>query len=143
MSRHRGAAPLHIDPRPVFQRIVWLTAFGNTTSGSALMFAEPGISGTLALITQLMPPPVLGAALATAGLLQLAGGKAVVWGHGLAAFAWLFIAGSALTTVLTGTQTSGAGALLLAGLLITVAGMHLNGILFRRQEAIAARRGET
>lgn len=138
----RQPSPLHIDPRPVFQRIVWLNAFGNITSGLSLIFGEPGVSGTLALIAQLMPLAVLGAVLATAGVLQAVGGGAVVWGHSIAAFAWLFIAGSALITVLTGTQTSSAGALLLAGLLLTVAGMHLNGILFRRQEAIAARRGE-
>lgn len=144
MGRRRARpSPLHVDPWPVFRRIVWLNATGNITSGLALIFGEPGVSATLALIAQLLPLTLLGAALTTAGTLQLLGGATVVWGHGIAAFAWLFIAGSALTTVLTGTQTSSAGALLLAGLLLTVAGMHLNRILFRRQEAIAARRGET
>lgn len=143
MGRRRiPPPPLRVDPRPVFRRIVQLHAVGNLASGLSLIFAEPGISGTLALIAQLIPLAVLGAALTAAGVLQLLGGSAVVWGHGVGAFAWLFISGSALTTVLTGTQTSGAGALLLAGLLLTVAGLHLNGILFRRQEAIAARRGE-
>ncbi len=144
---HRRTVPMHVDPRPAFRRIVWLHGTGNLTSGLALMFGDPGVSGTLALITQFIPLAMLGAVLFTAGTLQVVGDAAVVWGHGIGAAAWLFISGSALITVMTGTQTSGAGALLLAGLLVTVAGLHLNGILFRRQEAIsaraaAARRGE-
>jgi hypothetical protein len=139
----RDLTTLRSDPRPVLRRIVLLNATGNVTSGFSLIFADPGVSGTLNLISELTPLPLLGAALTAAGVLQLCGNGAVVWGHGIGAACWLFIAGSALTTVLTGTQTSGAGALLLAGLLMTVAGMHLNGILFRRQEAITARRGET
>lgn len=135
-------AELHVDPRPVFRRIVLLHGAGNVTSGLSLVFGEPGLSGTFTLMSQAAPLAVWGAALITAGVLQLAGGGRIVWGHGIGAAVWLFTAGAAFVAVLIGISASGAGSLLLSGLLFTVAGLHLNGILFRRQEAIAARRGE-
>lgn len=131
----------------MFRRIVWLNGVGNFSSGMAMLFGSAGSSGTFTLMQTWLPLTVWGFALAAAGVLQLSGGARVVWGHGIGAFVWLFMAGAALAGLLLGISTSGAGSLLLAGLLTTVAGLHLNGILFRRQESIAAaeaaRRGET
>lgn len=132
--------PLHSDPRPVFQRIVWLNATGNVSSGLSMIFGDPGASGTFALMATVAPLTVWGSLLVVAGVLQFAGGRLVVWGHGIGGGVWLGTAGAAVLGLVVGVSTSGAGSLLLAGLLLTVAGLHLNGILFRRQEAIAARR---
>lgn len=56
-------------------------------------------------------------------------------GHTVAALLWVMLAAGATIGVLAGTTRSPAASTLLAGVVLAVAGLHLNSMAWRRREA--------
>lgn len=129
---------MELIPRALRTNVLVL-AFANAAAAVVLGFAEPGTSPSLQFLRLLLPLPIWAVGFAAAAVLLLA--RKHLAGHSVAVPLWAMLAGGALLGLVSGATRSPAGSALLAGLVVTVAGFHVNGMWLRRREAMARPRG--
>lgn len=121
----------------VLRRNVLLLAAANLCAAAGIGLFAPGTSPSLALLAFYAPPPVWAVAFATAAAFQIAHRPLI--GHSIGAPLWALLAFGAVVGLTTGASSAPAASVLLAGLELLAAGLHANGMAFRRQERQAAR----
>lgn len=109
-------------------------AMANAAAGAGLMFGDPGTSPALLFLRLLVPLQVW-----ACGFLAAAAALAIrrhLIGHTVAVPLWAMTAIGAVIGLVQGTTRSPAGTLLLTGLLVCVAALHVNGMWFRRRQRV-------
>jgi hypothetical protein len=122
----------------VARRVAWLLAFANAVIAMALLFGDAGSSTALAFLALVLPLQVWGGGFLAAAALLVAG--EYLAGHTVAVVTNAMLAAGAVVGVVTATTTSPAGSIMLAGVLITVAGLHVHWMVFRHREAQVRRK---
>lgn len=116
-----------------------ILAFANANAAAVLAFADPGASPSLLFLRLLLPLQVWAVGFATAAVLLAA--RRPLAGHSVAVPLWAMLAGGAVLGLATGATRSPAGSALLAGAVLTVAAVHVNGMWMRRREAMTRPKG--
>lgn len=119
------------------RRNILLLATANLCAAAGIGLFAPGTSPSLALLAFYAPLPLWAIAFTIAAAFQLAHHPLI--GHSIAAPLWTLLAFGAVVGLATGTSSAPAASVLLAGLELLAAGLHANGMAFRRQERQAAR----
>ncbi len=114
-------------------------AVANMVTAAGMVFADPGVSASLAFLGFLAPLPLWGCGFAAAAVFQVANRPLV--GHSIAAPLWALLAVGAVYGLVAGRSTAPAASIILAGLTLYAAGHHLNAMAFRRREAQVRRDG--
>lgn len=115
----------------VANRVRHTLALCNLAAAAALLANRPGTSPTLAFLQHIVALPVWAIGFAAAAALLLAGRTEV--GHVCAVTGWLMLAYAAVAALVTDNTRSPSGSILFAGLLVSVASLHVIGLLFRIQ----------
>lgn len=123
-------------PEPLVRasnRLAIILAVGNAAVGVALLTADPGTSPALLFLRGVGLPL---AAWGSAYLLVpvLIAFRQHAFAHLVAVVLWTVLAAGAVLGVIAGTSTAPAASLILTALTCMAAGMHVNGLLYRRRE---------
>lgn len=116
-----------------------ILAFANATAAAVLAFADPGTSPSLLFLRLLLPLQVWAVGFAAAAALLAL--RHPLAGHSVAVPLWAMLAGGAVIGLVNATTRSPAGSALLAGAVLTVAAVHVNGMWLRRREAMIRPKG--
>lgn len=135
-THHRTDTPT-VPLDGVLRRNILLLAAANLSAAAGIGLFDPGVSPSLALLAFYAPLPLWAAAFAAAAACQIANHPLV--GHSIAAPLWACLSFGAVWGVLSGASNAPAASVLLAGLELFTAGLHANGMVFRRREREARR----
>lgn len=137
--RHRsGLVAGGDDVTGVVRRVWLLLACANAAVGASFVVAPAGQAPSTVLLQAVAPLYVWGAGFAVVALLLLAGRH--VPAHLLGVPLWGFWGVGAVLGLVGGSTRSPAVTLALTGLVLCMAGWHVNGLAWRSREA-RARRG--
>lgn len=141
-TRRATAAPPKLeadalDVASVLRRTVLTLAATNAVTAFAFLFGQSGAAPSIVLLQAIAPLPAWGVAYGAAAVLLFA--RQLVLGHTLAFLLWMTWAAGAVFGLIGGSTRSPAVTAALTGLILTVAGLHANGMTFRRREAQARR----
>lgn len=115
-------------------RLALILAGGNGAVGIALLGADPGTSPALLFLRAVgLPLPVWGAGFLLVTVLVVV--RQHAFAHLLAVVLWTVLASGAVLGVISGSSTAPAASLILTALTVMAAGMHVNGLLYRRRQA--------
>jgi hypothetical protein len=121
----------------MLRRNVFMLAATNGMAAFGLAAFAPGTSPSLAMLDFFAPLPLWASAFAAAAVLQLCGQPLI--GHSIAFPLWALLAFGAVWGLTSGSSAAPAASVILAGLELCAAGLHLNGMEWRRREREAKR----
>lgn len=135
-SHHRTDTPA-VPMAGVLRRNILLLAAANLSAAAGIGLFNPGTSPSLTLLAFYAPLPLWAAAFTLAAAFQVANRPLI--GHSIAVPLWALLSFGAVWGVLSGASAAPAASVLLAGLELFTAGLHANGMVFRRREREARR----
>lgn len=136
-THHRPDTPPDVPLAWVLRRNMLILATANLAAAAGIGLFPPGTSPSLALLAFYAPLPLWAVAFTAAAAFQIFNRPLI--GHSIAAPLWALLAFGALVGLASGASSAPAASVLLAGLELCAAGLHANGMVFRRQERQAAR----
>lgn len=129
--------PAGMDLTKVLRRNVLALALANSTVSAAFLFVDPGTAPSLVLLQAIAPLPAWGVAYGIVAALLAA--RRPLPAHTIAVVLWTTWAVGGIIGLAGGSTRSPAVTVALTGMILTLAGLHANGLRFRRREAQARR----
>jgi hypothetical protein len=121
----------------VVRRVQLVVACANAAVAAAFIVAPAGSAPSIVLMQAVAPLWAWGVGYALVAVLLTV--DRLLAAHLLAVPLWLFWGASAVLGLATGATLSPAVTIALTGLILLMAGLHANGLIWRRREARARR----